>query len=48
MSENEELRDDSLKEWFLIGGGVSLFSLFAGLVIPNFRWRKKRDSWGDF
>lgn len=40
------LRDQSLKEWFLIGAGVSLGSLFFGLIIPRIRWRRR--GWDDF
>lgn len=46
QQENERLRDRNIKEWFMIGGGVSLISLFFGLIIPNIKWRRKRDSWG--
>ncbi len=46
--ENQELKDRGIKEWFMIGAGVSLGSLFFGLIIPNFKWRRKRNSWGDF
>ncbi len=46
LAENADLRDSSIKEWFMIGGGVSLLSLFAGLIIPSIRWRKK-DSWSN-
>jgi SH3 domain protein len=46
--ENQELKDRGIKEWFMIGAGVSLGSLFFGLIIPNFKWRRKRDSWSDF
>jgi len=42
--ENSHLRNRNIKEWFMIGGGVSLISLFFGLIIPNIKWRK-RDSW---
>jgi SH3 domain protein len=45
QAENTQLRDRSIKEWFMIGGGVSLISLFLGLIIPSIKWRK-RDSWG--
>lgn len=45
QAENEHLRDRSIKEWFVIGGGVTLISLFLGLIIPSIKWRK-RDSWG--
>lgn len=40
------LRDRSLKEWFMIGAGVSLGSLFLGLIIPRIRWRRR--GWDDF
>jgi len=46
--ENLELKERDIKEWFMIGAGVSLGSLFFGLIIPNFKWRRKRDSWSDF
>ena len=46
LVENARLSDSSIKEWFMIGAGVALVSLFFGLIIPNFRWRKKKDSWG--
>jgi SH3 domain protein len=40
------LRDRSLKEWFMIGAGVSIGSLFLGLIIPRIRWRRR--GWDDF
>ncbi len=46
VGENARLSDSAIREWFLIGGGVSLVSLFFGLIIPNIRWRRKKDSWG--
>lgn len=46
--ENALLKDRSIKEWFMIGAGVSLGSLFFGLIIPNFKWRRRRNEWGDF
>ncbi len=48
LKENARLSDDNIKEWFMIGGAVSLISLFFGLIIPNFKWRRKKDSWGSF
>lgn len=48
LAENASLSNNNIKEWFLIGGGVALISLFFGLIIPNFRWRRKKDSWGSF
>lgn len=45
MQENEFLSDKNIKEWFMIGGGVSLGSLILGLLITRVNWRRK-DSWG--
>ncbi len=45
-AENDRMKNDEIKQWFMIGGGVSLISLFFGLIIPNFKWRRKTDSWG--
>jgi len=45
MQENEFLSDKNIKEWFMIGGGVSLGSLILGLLITRINWRRK-DSWG--
>ncbi|MDH5483717.1 MAG: TIGR04211 family SH3 domain-containing protein [Gammaproteobacteria bacterium] len=44
-NENAALNDRSIKEWFMIGAGVSLISLFFGLIIPRINWRKN-NSWG--
>lgn len=44
IAENAVLSDKNIKEWFMIGGGVALGSLFLGLIIPNIKWRK-RSSW---
>lgn len=45
-TENANLKDKSLKEWFMIGAAVALGSLILGMIIPSIRWRKK-SSWGD-
>ena len=45
-AEVATLSDRSLKEWFLIGAGVALGSLFLGLIIPRIRWRRR--GWDDF
>lgn len=42
--ENAFLADDSIKQWFVIGGAVSIGSLLLGLLITRINWRKK-DSW---
>ncbi|MDT8310208.1 MAG: TIGR04211 family SH3 domain-containing protein [Methylophaga sp.] len=43
--ENNALRDNSAKSWFLVGGGVLFGGLLLGLLIPKIRIRRK-DSWG--
>lgn len=45
IEENAFLSDQNVKEWFLIGGGVSIGSLILGLLITRISW-KKRESWG--
>ena len=39
------LSDKNIKEWFLIGGGVSIGSLILGLLLTRISWKKK-DQWG--
>jgi SH3 domain protein len=46
--ENEQLNDQSTKDWFILGAAVSLGSLLFGLLITRINWRRKRHSWGDF
>lgn len=53
-SENDQLKDqndmlsnESAKDWFILGAGVSLGSLLFGLLITRINWKRKR-SWGDF
>jgi SH3 domain protein len=48
IEENEQLADESTKEWFILGAAVSLGSLLFGLIITRINWRRKRNSWGDF
>ena len=43
--ENIILSDENIKEWFMIGGGVSISSLILGLLITRISWKRKR-SWG--
>ena len=45
IQKNTFLADKNIKEWFLIGAGVSIGSLILGLILTRIRWRK-RDSWG--
>jgi SH3 domain protein len=43
--ENNALRDNSTRSWFLIGAAVLFFGIILGLILPRLRVRKK-DSWG--
>jgi len=43
--QNIILGDQNIKQWFLIGGAVSLGSLIFGIVLTRIRWKKK-ESWG--
>lgn len=43
--ENNALRDNSAKSWFLVGASVLFGGLLLGLLIPKLRLRRK-DSWG--
>ncbi len=45
-SENQLLKQETKRRWFLAGAGVTLGSLFLGLIIPKIPWRRKR-SWGE-
>ncbi|MDH5736543.1 MAG: TIGR04211 family SH3 domain-containing protein [Gammaproteobacteria bacterium] len=47
INENNTLKDQNIKEWFVIGAVVSLGSLIFGLIIPRISWRKRK-SWGEF
>ncbi|MDP1786688.1 TIGR04211 family SH3 domain-containing protein [Nitrosomonas sp.] len=46
VKNNAFLADQNIKQWFMIGAGVSIGSLILGLLITRIRW-KRRDSWGD-
>lgn len=47
--ENEVrlMRTDAERKWFLVGAGVTLVSLFFGLIIPRIPWRRRR-SWSEY
>lgn len=40
--DNKILKEQSKRNWFLTGTGVTLGSLFLGLVLPRIPWRKRR------
>jgi SH3 domain protein len=46
--ENKRLNDESIRQWFLVGGGVSIGSLILGLIITRIPWRRRKDDWGGY
>jgi len=44
VAENVFLSDKNIKQWFMIGGAVSIGSLLLGLLITRINW-KKNDRW---
>ena len=47
VMENDRLRSQTTRKWFLTGAGVVLFSMLFGITLTRIRWRK-RSSWSDF
>ncbi|MCG2635046.1 MAG: TIGR04211 family SH3 domain-containing protein [Gammaproteobacteria bacterium] len=45
-AHNEQLQSNEGRRWFMVGSGVLVLGLVIGLVVPSFRWRRRRDSWG--
>jgi len=43
--ENNAMKDNSTRSWFLIGAAVLFSGIILGLILPRLRIRKK-DSWG--
>ena len=41
QQENQVLKDQSQREWFIAGAGVLLGGMILGLIIPKIRWQKK-------
>ena len=47
QQENENLKDRTARDWFMVGAAVVLLGIIVGLIIPRIRWRKK-SSWDTF
>lgn len=45
--ENQALADSSNQNWFLYGGGLSLFGVLLGFILPKLSWRRRSNGWGD-
>jgi SH3 domain protein len=46
-ADNDTLRRHSTRDWFLAGGGLTLFSLLLGIGLTRVRWRR-RSRYSDF
>ncbi len=44
--KSQRLQNSTDRKWFVTGAGVTLLSLFLGLIIPRIPWRRRR-RWGD-
>ncbi len=45
--ENQALTDSTNQDWFLYGGGLSLFGVLLGFILPRMSWRRRTSGWGD-
>lgn len=45
--ENNSLKDNSTRSWFMMGAAVLFAGIVLGLILPRLRLRKK-DSWSSF
>jgi len=41
--ENAQYKDNTGRDWFLVGGGVLFFGIVVGLILPSIRWGKNKD-----
>lgn len=46
--ENQALADSSNQDWFLYGGGLSLFGVILGFILPKLSWRRRSSGWDTF
>jgi SH3 domain protein len=45
QQENQDLRNDATRDWFLIGAGVIIAGILLGLILPHLRFQRRRTSW---
>jgi SH3 domain protein len=45
MDENDALKMQAIRDWFLIGAAVSLGSLLLGVIIARLPWRRQQQKW---
>jgi SH3 domain protein len=47
--ENQALTDSTNQDWFIYGGGLSLFGVLLGFVLPKLSWRRRSSGgWDTF
>ena len=46
--ENQALTDSTNQDWFLYGGGLSLFGVLLGFILPKLSWRRRPTGWDTF
>lgn len=46
--ENQALTDSTNQDWFLYGGGLSLFGVLLGFILPKLSWRRRSSGWDTF
>ncbi|AMK78219.1 hypothetical protein A1342_05230 [Methylomonas methanica] len=46
--ENQALTDSSNQDWFLYGGGLALFGVLLGFILPKLSWRRRSSGWDSF
>jgi len=44
--QNRELTNESDQRWFMIGAGVIVGGIILGLILPNLRVKRRKNSWG--
>jgi len=46
--ENLALSDSTNQDWFLYGGGLALFGVLLGFILPKLGWRRRSTGWDTF
>ena len=44
--DNQDLRNQSERKWFMMGAGAIIVGILIGLILPRLRFRRRRDTWG--
>ncbi|MGY6274675.1 TIGR04211 family SH3 domain-containing protein [Methylomonas sp. MgM2] len=46
--ENLAMTDSTNQDWFLYGGGLALFGVLLGYILPKLSWRRRSSGWDTF